>query len=203
MSRTSGEATKKNLIFQSFVLFSTHPYSKVTFSDIEKATGLSRGAVLYHFKSKQEIFNAVVESSLLNRTVFLDIPIKDSNPLENFILDLIDNCKATIKEMAKNGIDNINRAHYTIESQALHFYEQFDKLATQMRSTELKIWGQVIKKAQNLNEIRKDIDCDILGHSFLNIYYGHAYAAAKDEKGCNVDILLKEMMLLRHTCIIS
>lgn len=201
MARTSGDISKQNIILKSFALFSSRPYDQVTFDDIGKISGLSRGAILYHFKTKQEIFNEVVESSLLNRTVFLDIPIRDHNPLENFILDLIESCKTTIKEMKKQGINNINKAHYTIEFQALYFYDHFDKLSKQMRSMEIKVWSQVIKKAQDLGELKKDIDCVTLGTLFLNTYYGHAYASAKDEKGCDVELLHKEMMLLRSICL--
>jgi len=201
MSRNSGDITKKKLLFQSFVLFSTKPYDKVTFSDIEKATGLSRGAILYHFASKQEIFNAVVESSLINRSLFLDLPIKEKNPLENFILDFIKSCSVETKEMAKSGIKNINRAYYNIESQALYFYDQYDKLSRQMRSTEIKVWSQVIKKAQEKNEIKKTVDSDFLATLFLDTYYGHAFAAAKEEKGCDLEFLLKELMLVREMAL--
>jgi len=198
MGRNTGNITKKNLLFQSFVLFSSKPYDKVTFPDIEKATGLSRGAILYHFASKQAIFNAVVESSLLSRSLFLDLPVKEKNPLENFILDFIKNCSITVKEMAKSGIKNINLAHYNIENQALYFYDQFDKLSKQMHSTEIKVWSQVVKKAQEKNEIKKTFDAELLANLFLDTYYGHAFAAAKEEKGCNLEFLLKELMLVRE-----
>jgi AcrR family transcriptional regulator len=201
MSRNTGETTKKNILYQSFILFSTKPYDKVTFPDIEKSTGLSRGAILYHFASKQDIFNAVVESSLINRSLFIDLPIKENNPLENFILDFIKSCSITIKEMSKSGIKNTNFAYYNIESQALYFYEQFDKLSRQMRVTEIKVWMQVIKKAQEKNEIKKTFDPQLLATLFLDTYYGHAFAATKEEKGCDLDFLLKELMLIREMSI--
>ncbi|MFV0591484.1 MAG: TetR/AcrR family transcriptional regulator [Draconibacterium sp.] len=201
MGRNSGETTRRNILFQSFLLFSSMPYDKVTFTAIEKATGLSRGAILYHFKSKQEIFNATVENSLLDRSLFLDISIKEVNPLESFILDFATVSTATIKEMAKYGVKNTNLAYYNIESEALYFYNQFDKLSRQMRTTELRIWAQVIKKAQEKQEIREDIDAGILGTLFLNAYYGHALAAVKEERGCNVELLTKELLQLRQLAL--
>jgi AcrR family transcriptional regulator len=195
-SRENGKITKGNIIFQSFILFSFKPYDKVTFTDIEKVTGLSRGAILYHFDSKQEIFNAVVESALLSRTTILDIPIREKNPLQTFIVDFVSSCKDAVKEMSKHGIKNMNLAHYNIESQALYFYDQFDKLSKQMRITELKVWSQVIKKAQDTSEIKKDLNPDLLATLFLNAYLGHAYSAAKEEKGCNTDLLLEELTYL-------
>ena len=200
-SRENGRITRENLTFRSFILFSLKPYDKVTFSDIEKATGLSRGAILYHFNSKQEIFNAVVESTLLNRTSILEIPIKEKDPLQSFIFDFVDSRKDVIKEMSKHGIKNMNLARYNIESQALYFYDQFDKLSRQMRTTELTVWTQVIKKSQDVNEIDKKHDPAKLASLFLNAYLGHAYSAAKEEKGCDTELLLDELMYLREISI--
>ncbi len=198
-SRERGRITRENLIFKSFILFSNKPYDKVTFTDIEKATGLSRGAILYHFKSKQEIFDAVVESSLLKRTVFLEIPVMDKLPLKNFIIEFVRKSKEAIEDMAKHGIKNINLAHYNIESQALYFYDQFNKLSRQMRTTEIQVWTQLIKKAQDANEISKEADPSLSAILFLNIYYGHAFAAAKEEKGCDTELLLKELLYFYST----
>ena len=197
-TRRNGRITRENLIFQSFILFSLKPYDKVTFPDIEKATGLSRGAILYHFSSKQAIFNAVIEFALLSRTMILEIPIKEKEPLKSFILDFITSCNIAIKEMSKHGVKNMNLAHYNIESQALYFYEQFDKLSRQMKTTELKVWTQVIKKAREVGEIGERCDTDKLAALFLNAYLGHAYSAAKEEKGCDTKLLLDELMYLRE-----
>jgi AcrR family transcriptional regulator len=197
-SRENGRATRRNLILQSFFLFSIKPYDKVTFSDIEKATGLSRGAILYHFKTKQEIFDAVVESSLLSRTAILDIPVKEKDPLYSFIIDFVNCCKEAVKEMSKVGIKNMNLAHYNIEAQALYYYVQFDKLSSQMKTTELKVWTSIVKKAQDVGEIRKNLDPEKLASLFLNTYLGHAYSAAKEEKGCDMDLLLSELLYLRE-----
>lgn len=198
MSRNSGDLTKKKLILQSFTLFSTKPYDRVTFTDIEKAANLSRGAILYHFASKQEIFNAVIENSLLNRNLFIDLPIKEKKPLESFILDFVAKKSSDIKSMAKIGIKNIYRAYYNIENEAMYYYEQYDKLARQSRSVEIKIWIQVLRKAQENGEIRKNIDIDALAPQFLNAYYGHASAAIVEEKGLAPAVLQKELMFIRE-----
>jgi len=198
MSRNTGDITKKNILTQSFVLFSSKPYDKVTFTDFEKMTGLSRGAILYHFKSKQEIFEAVIESSVLGRMAILEIPIREKEPLKNFITDFIKSCVDAKKEMAKLGIKNMNRAHYNIESLALYSYSQFNKMAKQLRDTELKIWILVVKKAQDVGEIKRDIDPELTASLFLNSYLGHAYSAAKEENGCDTELLYKELMHLRE-----
>lgn len=194
----NGKNTRTNIIQQSFKLFSSKPYDKVTFTDIENIANLSRGAILYHFKSKQEIFNAVIESSVLGRTAILDIPVEGHEPLKNFIGSFVDSCKSAQKKMSKIGIKNMNLAHYNIESQALYFYNQFDKLSNQMRETELKRWTFVAKRAQETGEIKNTLNLEFIGLLFLNAYLGHAYSAAKEKDGCDTQLLFEELMYLRN-----
>jgi len=190
--------TRNAIIQEAFKLFSNKPYDQVTLTDIEHAIKLSRGAITHHFKSKQEIFDSVIESAVLGRTTILDIPIEENEPLKNFIENFVDSCKSTQKEMSKIGIKNMNLAHYNIESQALYFYNQFDKLAKQMRETELKRWTFVVKRAQEAGEIKSTLNTELVGGVFLNTYLGHAYSAAKDQNGCNTKLLLEELMCMRN-----
>lgn len=53
--------SKQKILLESFKLFATKPFSDITFTDIEKVTGLSRGAILYHFKSKDEILASIID----------------------------------------------------------------------------------------------------------------------------------------------
>ena len=196
MGRTSGKKTKDELVFQSFLLFSKKPYDEVTFTEIEKATGLSRGAILYHIKSKQELFGMVVESSLLNRSSILNIPLKEKDCLKSYILDFIENCRLVIDTMKEYGITNVNLAHYNIESQAFYFYDQFSRLSKQMLEKEISSWKNVIEIAKENNEIKSDIDSQILATLFHNAYLGHAYSSAKNENGCDLNELTKELVAL-------
>ena len=56
--------SKQKILLESFKLFATKPFSDITFTDIEKVTGLSRGAILYHFKSKDEILASIIDDKL-------------------------------------------------------------------------------------------------------------------------------------------
>ncbi len=190
--------TRNAIIQEAFKLFCNKPYDKVTFTDLEHATNLSRGAILYHFKSKQDIFNSVIESAILRTTTTLNIPIEEDEPLKNFIEVFVDSCKNAQKEMNKIGIKNMNLAHCNIVSQALYFYSQFDKLAKQMYETELKRWTFVVKRAQETGEIKSTLNTELIGRMLLNTYLGHVYSAAKDEEGCTPQLLLKELMYMRN-----
>lgn len=199
MGRVGGDKTKKRLVFQAFVLFAKKPYDAVTFSDLERVSGLTRGGIMYHMKSKQEMFNLIVEFSLKSRTAIIEIPLKEHNCLKNFIMDFINVCKKTVKAMANRGITNINLAHYNIENQALYYYNNFDKLAKQMQETELMVWTKVVKKAVSTNEIKQDINPEKLASILYHTYLGHAYSAAKEEKGCDIKLLSEQLLFIYET----
>ena len=196
MPRTGGEKTKEKLVFQAFLLFSKKPYVDVIFRDLEESSGLTRGALLYHFKNKQEMFNLVVEFSMLSRATILDIPLKERDCLKNFLLDFLNKCEETVKKMASYGIKNVNLAHYNIENQALYYFENYDKLARQMQDTELKVWSQAVKKSYQNNEIKQDINPEKITSILYNTYLGHAYSSAKEAKGCNMKQLREELFYI-------
>ena len=67
--------SKQKILLESFKLFATKPFSDITFTDIEKVTGLSRGAILYHFKSKDEILASILNAYSKNKQYRLLIKI--------------------------------------------------------------------------------------------------------------------------------
>lgn len=196
MGRTTGKATKENILFQAFILFSKKPYDQVTFENLEKATGLSRGALLYHVRSKINLFNEVIEFCISNRSSIMNIPIQDEYCLKNFILDFIDKSETAIKTMNNYGIKNINLAYFNIESQAHYFYDNYNQLSKQWVAMETKAWAQVINKAVEKGEIRNNTDIDKLALLFEKLYLGHAYAAVSEKKGCDVNLLKDEFFSL-------
>ena len=77
----------KNLIFESAIkIFSESGYRGSTMDDIATNAGLAKGTLYYHFASKEEIFNFIVEEGLkiLQNQV---IEIQDINigPIEKLI----------------------------------------------------------------------------------------------------------------------
>jgi len=59
-----GESTKERIIKAADTLFYQRGYTYTSFSDIVKSTGLSKGNITYHYKSKEDILNAVIETRL-------------------------------------------------------------------------------------------------------------------------------------------
>lgn len=56
------EATRSRLLKAAFSVFANHGYAQATIDMIAEAAGLSKGAVYFHFASKEEVFLTVLWS---------------------------------------------------------------------------------------------------------------------------------------------
>ena len=67
-----GKETKKKaaIVRESFKLFLAQGYDAVSFTDIERAAQVTRGAIFHHFSGKEDLFKHVVDQ-------FIDIFLED------------------------------------------------------------------------------------------------------------------------------
>lgn len=78
-----GELTRRNIIEKSLQLFSVKGYFNTSISDILQATGLTKGGLYCHFKSKEEVWRAVYDNAveIWRFVVFKDVR-SVADPLE-------------------------------------------------------------------------------------------------------------------------
>jgi AcrR family transcriptional regulator len=62
--RLDGQATRRRLLHAAAHHVATHGPAKLTIDSAAQAAGLSKGAVLYHFKTKNALVSALLESIL-------------------------------------------------------------------------------------------------------------------------------------------
>ncbi|NRU24985.1 AcrR family transcriptional regulator [Clostridium beijerinckii] len=77
----------KNLIFKSAIkIFSESGYRGATMDDIAANAGLVKGTLYYHFKSKEEIFNFIVEEGLqILQNQVIEVQNINIGPIEKLI----------------------------------------------------------------------------------------------------------------------
>lgn len=68
----SSKATRDHIVEAADQLFYRQGYERTSFSDIAEAVQISRGNFYYHFKSKDEILDAVIGLRLVNTGRMLD-----------------------------------------------------------------------------------------------------------------------------------
>ena len=77
----------KNLIFESAIkIFSKSGYRGATMDDIAENAGLAKGTLYYHFASKEEIFNFIVEEGLkILQDQVIEVQSINITPIEKLI----------------------------------------------------------------------------------------------------------------------
>ena len=78
---SKAELTKQRIIEQAAILFNQNGYAGSSINDIMKLTGLQKGGIYNHFKSKEEIALAAFDYSItqLKQTVLCDVLTKTNS----------------------------------------------------------------------------------------------------------------------------
>lgn len=120
----------KRLIFESAIeIFSEYGYRGATMDDIAANAGLVKGTLYYHFDSKEEIFNFIVEEGL--------------QILQNQVVEVQDMNIGPIEKLT-----NICRIQLTF----LYKYTNFFKIVMS------QLWGTENRQSELRHKIRKYIN---------------------------------------------
>ncbi len=188
--------SKELLLLEAYKLYVSKPYDHVTFSELEKVTGLSRGAILYHYKSKELLFNAVIEHFVIEKSAITALIDDDCGSLLDFIKNFISECKREMQEYRSHGIYNMNLAKFHMEFHALSYYNDAQNIFKKWLENEQNIWQNILSNAMENREIRDDLDLVIFSNMFINIYQGTSFSGLCRPKGYDITLLEKEFMAL-------
>ncbi|WP_218157845.1 TetR/AcrR family transcriptional regulator [Pseudomonas sp. NFACC45] len=87
--------TRERIVAEADRLFYERGYELTSFSDIADAVGISRGNFYYHFKSKDEILDAVIGKRMMNTSGMLETwetqSHSPSERIKSFILIVVTN----------------------------------------------------------------------------------------------------------------
>lgn len=170
-----------NVIFK---LFLSRHYELVTVSDIEKATGMTRGAIFYYVSNKQELFCDIVDMYFF-KAQDLDDKLQELKDMEekgdtllNFIHKYVQAMHYRMEKL--QNILNIekgeaSRAYLNFILQAQNYYPSFNQKMNAIFDSELAIWENMLLSAQQRNEIKGDIDIKYFSRIFRYFYVGLCY----------------------------
>lgn len=184
-------ATRQKIILESFKLFASKSLKDITFADIEMATGLSRGAILHHFKTKELIFSEVINKFVTNNENKLpNIDVQNSlwQNIESFV-----NIKRKHQDFFSSiGILNINRAYIHIVINGMTFSEEIKGAISLRREREIVYWKTLLLLAIENGEINKELNVELYAHLFINVFYGYSYTCMAFTNGYNLESLLEQ-----------
>jgi TetR/AcrR family transcriptional regulator, acrAB operon repressor len=83
MRRTKEEAavTRANLLKTALAVFSAKGYAAATLDDVAKAAKVTRGAIYWHFKSKADLYNTLIQELSARGTIVVQQALAEGGTL--------------------------------------------------------------------------------------------------------------------------
>lgn len=176
---------KEHLYQAAFRLFLSKQFDSVSISDIEKASGMSRGAVVYYGKDKMGLFHEVIKQYLIDYQN-LDNKLGEvgfmttATPLKCFIDSYVEGVRVTMDKLRRIDpeMKNGSRPYLSLILQVCHYFPDLNEEYIENRNRELLTWIEVLQTSIKKKEIRDDIDVLRTSQNFMDIFYGKSFLDA-------------------------
>lgn len=172
--------SKQKILDKAFKLFLNKSYDSVSMKDIQDEAQISRGAIYHHFKSKEEIYECVLNDYILPAfTEYSGI----ADDLNNTLMEAIQaSVKARLshqrllKELVPFKL--VDFYFFKFIYQATEHSESFKEKINLLTEKEFNAWRSIIQMAMRKGEIRSDIDLDSVAQWFIVSPMGLGLSAA-------------------------
>lgn len=178
---TKGMQTRQDIITKSLQVFSVKGYFNTSVNDILAVTGLTKGGLYGHFRSKEDIWYAVYDQAVM---IWRDIVLKDADR----ITDPLERIEKTIEKDMKNylGADVFDGGCFFF-NMLVELSGQSSSMAGSILKGFIKFSGLIrdwLKEADQKEMLKDDLDLDEIAHFIVISLNGAAplYAATRDPR---------------------
>lgn len=189
--------TQEHILFCSFRLFLNKNYKDVTIADIEKEIGMSRGAIFYYYKNKNELFNAVIDKYIIDRQSIYNLVEKSEvTSFKTFLEKYVAGIKKAMAIIMKAEVKNILRCYINLIYAAINNYPGFEENSGTIIQAENKTFEKYLKFGIKNGEIRSDINVKQTALTFQSIFYGLSYMSSvtTNQEVLDTNILINSFM---------
>ena len=178
---TKGMQTRQDIITKSLQVFSVKGYFNTSVNDILAVTGLTKGGLYGHFRSKEDIWYAVYDRAVM---IWRDIVLKDADK----IADPLERIEKTIEKDMKNylGADVFEGGCFFF-NMLVELSGQSSSMAGSILKGFIKFSGLIrdwLKEADQKEMLKDGLDLDEIAHFIIISLNGAAplYAATRDSR---------------------
>lgn len=158
--------TRTQILNVAFDLFMRSNFKEVTIKDIVQRTGMSQGAFFHYFKTKEQLFEEIIDGITASATEVYSKLRRDS--LYNFYHDYVDWFIGNVygqyqgKEEGAQGLNYIS-----LFFDALKHAPGFRERLLEVQHVELKAWKDMIDIARKTGEIKSAMDDELIAKVFV------------------------------------
>ncbi|GAX40357.1 TetR family transcriptional regulator protein [Tolypothrix sp. NIES-4075] len=153
---SKGEETKEKILLSAAELFNQQGYAGSSISDIMRVTGLQKGGIYNHFKSKDELALLAFDYAIAQITGHYRVALRSKRHAIERLQAIIDVFRSNIDNPTiKGGCPLLNTA---VESDDTH--PALRDRAQQAMNSWRDMICRIIQKGIEKGEIRSDVDAD-------------------------------------------
>jgi TetR/AcrR family transcriptional repressor of nem operon len=178
---TKGMQTRQDIITKSLQVFSVKGYFNTSVSDILSVTGLTKGGLYGHFRSKEDIWYAVYDQAV---TIWRNIVLEDAEK----ITDPLERIEKIIEKDMKNylGADVFDGGCFFF-NMLVELSGQSSSMARSILKGFVKFSGLIkdwLKEADQKGMLKDSLDLDEIAQFIVISLNGAAplYAATRDSR---------------------
>lgn len=161
---------KDCIINKSFFQFLNKGYKACSLKDLEKATGLTKGAFYYYFRNKEEILKAGIDRYLsvineMSEEEFLRI-----GTLKEYI-DVVVAQKERNAEKLQELFDFfiIEVAFFQLVLEVAFLFPEYRRCIDELSKNRLSRWEFMILKAKQQGEVKVGLDTTVLARNLMSV----------------------------------
>lgn len=161
---------KDCIINKSFFQFLNRGYKACSLKDLEKATGLTKGAFYYYFRNKEEILKAGIDRYLsvineMSEEEFLRI-----GTLKEYI-DVVVAQKERNAEKLQELFDFfiIEVAFFQLVLEVAFLFPEYRRCIDELSKNRLSRWEFMILKAKQQGEVKVGLDTTVLARNLMSV----------------------------------
>ncbi len=157
---------KEYILEKAFDVFMSTGYDSASITVLQKELGMSRGAMYRYFKSKDELFIAVIDKYVIGLIDRFRPKVAEDLTLVEMIEDLYRYQKRIMIALDKQNLKHrfLNFTALIIQA-AKHYPGVIEKMET-VKTESLRLWKKATLNSLEKDEIRADIRVDIIAGFF-------------------------------------
>jgi TetR/AcrR family transcriptional regulator, transcriptional repressor for nem operon len=163
--------TREYIIDESYKLFLNHSYEAVSISMISEAIGFTKGALYHHFRNKEELFRAVIDTHFPLQTVTVD---RETITLKDYTRVCIDHTQGILEALFTDDQKFIPVNYLSLIADCFRHYDGFIEQKNQVLTDFISQTEAIIGNAIKRGEIRSDVDVPVIALYYFSLSIGLA-----------------------------
>lgn len=174
-SRPGREDSRRDLMNVAIDCFAKYGYAASSIDRIAKAAGVTKGALYYHFKDKEELLFEAVRNRVgqFERSVVNDVPLADA--------------RAALRKVARLCFEHATRSNHrrmivTLMVEALDTNPRLELQFREMMQRFRAYLAELVERGQQLLQFRTDVDARLAAEVFAGAVMGVEIQYYQDPK---------------------